>query len=124
MNDYITLDGYKYRTAFKTWRPAILPMANSRILANGALDLVHGPTVVYIFAGEITADVTPDSGFGSISNLRATLEKKQALSLTDHYSTAYTVHAIGPFPERSLSPKWDSASNIFYVSVQFKGVKA
>jgi hypothetical protein len=97
-------------------------MANSRILADGSLDVTHGPTTVYLFQGEIAADVTPDSGYGSISNLRASLVKKQAFSFTDHYGTTYTVHAIGPFPERALSPKWDSASNIFYVSVQFKGV--
>ena len=122
MNPYITFDGLKYRTSHKAWRPAIQPMANSRVLANGELDVVHGPTTLYLFAGEICADVTPDVGYGSIANLRTSLLKKQAFTFIDHYGTTYRVHALGPFPERSLSPKWDSASNIFYVTVQFKGV--
>jgi len=123
MNDYLTIDSYKYRTSHKSWRMSIQPLATSRVLLDGSLDVTHGPTTLYLFAGEIMAEVSPDTGFGSILNLRATLEKKQAFTLSDHYGTAYTVHAIGPFIERSLSPKWDSATNIIYVQVQFRGKK-
>jgi len=123
MNEFITFDSFKYHTTQKTWRPAILPMANSRILANGELDITHGPTTVYIFQGEIATDVTPGTGYGTPANLRTSLEKKQAFTFIDHYGTTYTVHAIGPFPERALSPKWDSPSNTIYFTVQFKGIK-
>jgi hypothetical protein len=123
MNAYITFDGLKYRTSHKTWKVAIQPMANSRILADGTLDVTHGPTTAYLFTGELMADVTPDTGFGSVVQLRISLAKKQAFTFIDHYGSTYTIHAIGPFPERSLSPKWDSSSNIFYVTIQFKGIK-
>lgn len=123
MNAYITLDGYKYATPHKTWRPGIYPLVNSRILLDGTLDTTWGADTVIIFQGEIAADVTPASGYGAPTNLRASLKKRQHLDLTDHYGDTYDVVAIGPFAERGLSPKWDSAKNTIYFSVVLKGIE-
>lgn len=124
MNDYITFDSLKYRTNTK-WHPEPFVPNTSRELLSGNLDLTFGNTSLIYWIGEIVAPVTaPGAGWGTITNLRASLKKRQAFTMTDHYGTSYSVHALGPFMERSLSPNWDSATNTIYVGVRLKGKAA
>jgi hypothetical protein len=117
------LDGLNYRVLHKTWKPALMPLVSSRLLQSGGLDATWFATPQYIFTGEIVAPVTPETDYGSIDDLRTTLAKRQKLGLVDNYGEEYHVVFMGPNSERGLSQKWDDVNNVFYVTVQLKGIK-
>jgi len=86
MNDYITLDGYKYRTPARNWAPAEHKPASVKTTLLGEVDATYGPTTTYEWRGEIAAPVTsPGTGWGTIADLRLSLKKRSALSFSDHY---------------------------------------
>lgn len=90
---------------------------------NEELDITWGPATIYIFQGEIIADNLPGSEARThIVELRASLAKRNKLSFTDHYGNQYSVVAIGPFPEKAISPSLRSLSNLIYVTVQLVGI--
>jgi hypothetical protein len=119
MNNYISLDGLKYYTPNKYWSPVEDKPATIRQTLLGATDVTYGPAVFCEWRGQIEGPVTPKDGtWGSITTLRTTIAKMVAVAFVDHYGTGMNVHALGPFQERSLSPRWDSASNSIYVTVR------
>jgi hypothetical protein len=119
MNNYILLDGKKYVTPSKNWKPVYDKPATVKATLLGGIDVTYGPAVYNEWQGEIEGPVTPKDGtWGSISDLRATIAKTTTVSFTDHYGTGMNVHVLGPFQERSLAPKWDSASNCIFVQVR------
>jgi len=120
MNSYITLDGYRYATAQKTWQPETPKAMTPRLTLAGNLDVTFGPGITKVWTGEIQARVTPKTNYGTPAQLRASLEKIQGLSFTDHYGTSYTVYIQG-FKERSYTPSWDGASNAMYFNVRMVG---
>lgn len=123
MRNYIILDGKKYKCPWKAWQPESSVPSSARILLDGTMDVVYGEADVYVWAGEIEAPVSPeDASWGTPSSLRTSLRKHTTLAFTDHYGTAYTVKATGPFKERSLGPMWDGESNIIYISASLMAV--
>jgi hypothetical protein len=119
MNNYITLDGYKYMTLHGEWVPVRKKPNTVRLLLSGATDVSYGPAAPKEWKGKIIAPITVDAGWGSVDNLRATFAKRQGLSFTDHYAGgAVTVHIIGDFPEESLTAMWDGAENEFRIPVR------
>jgi hypothetical protein len=84
---------------------------------DGTLDVTYGPGIFVKWQGMIEASASPPSGYGSIADLRSSLQERNSLNFVDHYGTSYTVHAVGPFQEESFSPKWDGTSNKIYVGV-------
>ncbi len=121
MNDYITLDGHRYKTSAKTWHPEPNVPGSARILLNGDLDATFGAASVMMWTGEIIGPVTATDPWGTIADLRTTLAKRQTFTMVDHYGTSYTVVFQGPFPERSLTQKWDSPTNEIMVKVRVMG---
>ena len=122
MNNYITFDGKKYKTKHGDWVPKPFRPRTVRVTAGGSLDATFGPSAFNIWQGKIIAPVTPDgAGWGSVSDLRASMLKASSLSMTDHYGTAYTVVVVGGGEEESRSPMWDAASNEFLVNITLKG---
>ncbi len=117
MNDYIVLDGLKYRTTHKQWQPQIDRSVVIKKLLSGARNVTFGPVMKPIWAGAVRAPVTPEAGFGSIEDLRTTYYKLAAVAFEDHYGTAYTVVLDRRVNENSFSPKWDAASNMFEVNL-------
>lgn len=119
MNNYITLDSKKYYTPFGVWSPPVINKPSTvEITSDGTTDVTYGPASFLSWEGDIEAPVTaPATGFGTVSDLSTSLAKRQTLAFYDHYNTQYSVHAIGPFHSRSISPKWDSASNVFLITV-------
>lgn len=111
MNNYITLDNKKYHTPATQWKPDIQKPATVRVTILGSVDATYGPASIPGWEGEIEAAVTPETGFGSISDLRATLSKCEEVVFSDHYGANYYVHVLGPFQQDSKSPMWDGASN-------------
>ena len=63
------------------------------------------------------ADVTPQSLFGSIEDLRTTYRKREVLSFTDHYGDTFSVVVDRSVDPRSLAPVWDQTDNTFKVNV-------
>lgn len=122
MNEYITYDGKKYRTLQRSWRHKEPKPATARLNLNGDLDVTYGPTTYHHWNGEIVGPITPDDGtWGSYSDLITSLKKTVAVSMSDHYGTAYTVHSIETPEEDPFSPGWDHASGVFYVNVTIVG---
>lgn len=120
---YIVLDGCRYKTLAKQWRPSIARPATPRLTLQGSLEGTFGVGALIRWQGQIIAPhgdalpVPPDVE-GNIVSLRASLAKTQALPFTDHNGTEYIVIAQGPFEEMSLVNVWNAASNKYYVSVQ------
>lgn len=120
MNAYITLDSYKYATVQKTWQPETPKAMTPRVTLAGTLDVTFGPGVTKVWTGEIKAHVTAASGYGTPTNLRASLVKLSGLSFTDHLGNSYTVYIQG-FKERSYTPAWDGGSNHILFNVRMVG---
>jgi hypothetical protein len=119
MNNYITLDGKKYKTIHKQWTPGSDKPATLRRTLLGSLDVTYGPGTFNDWQGRIEAPITPiDGTWGSITDLRLTIVKLTSVSMTDHYGVTFTVHILGPFAEESRSPVWDGASNMIYVKMR------
>ncbi len=84
IQSYITIDGYKYRVISSDYKRMMQP---AKTVRRGVL----GNTIVSIGPGNAdrqTSEVlyvkyTPDSGYGSLVNLQAAMEKA-SVSYTDH----------------------------------------
>jgi hypothetical protein len=121
---YIELDGYYYRVSQKNWRPAMAPLVSTRFLQDGRQDSTWFAKPQYIFQGEIVAPVAvTNTDYGTIETLNITLAKREKLQFVDNWGTIYQVAFMGPSSGRSLAAKWDGTDNVFYVSVQLKGIK-
>jgi hypothetical protein len=119
MNNYITLDGNKYATLAKTWKPLTVKPSTDRLTLQGNIDVSYGPGVVKEWQGTIVADVSQRAtGWGTVTTLKATLEKRESVSFTDHNGTTYTVHVLGTFDERSLTNVWDDSQNKIHFNVR------
>ena len=119
MNNYITLDTLRYAAVYPDFGPIRSKAATERITLSGASDVTYGPGTTVEYSGTIKAPVTPRTGaWGDIDDLRATLEKREALPFIDPYGVAYTVYVMGPHGEDSISPVWDGASNEFKINVR------
>ncbi len=122
MNPDIVLDGKQYRTLAKQWNPEINRPATVRFTITGQIDATFAGFCFLRWNGMVAAPVTPDTAdCGSIDDLRVSLTIGSLLAFIDHYGHDYTVAALGPFTERSLSPMWDQTSNMIYVMVQLIG---
>ncbi len=118
MNDYIVLDGFKYRTTHKQWMPMIDRPVLIKKLLSGARNVTFGPAMKPIWQGAVRAvAANPEPGFGTIDDLRATYNKLVSVAFSDHYGSAYTVALDRRVNENSFSPQWDAASNLFEVNL-------
>lgn len=126
MNNYITLDGLRYKTPWKAWGPpTIVNPGTVRLMLNGSLDATYGQGTVYTWTGEIIGPAIPEAGeYGDIDDLLASLREKNGLSFTDHLGNAFTVYVRGEIKQRSMSPVWNSEENEIYVNVTLMGVSA
>lgn len=120
-NTYITLDGKYYKTLQKNWRELPIVPSTARLLLSGDLDVTYGPTDLMIWEGEIAADVSPASGYGSDTDLYTTLRKTTTVDFTDHRGTTYSDIHIEATNARSLLPDWDNVNNTIYVAVKITG---
>jgi hypothetical protein len=118
MNNYITLDSKQYKTNGKNWKPEDIVPSTERILLSGVHDVTFAAATLLVWSGQIEAPVIAAGSWGTITDLRTSLRKRQLLSFTDHYGTAYNVKATGPFKEDSKSVKWDGNSNVIFVQVR------
>ncbi len=118
MNDYIVLDGFKYRTTHKQWQPMIDRPVVIKKLLSGARNVTFGPAMKPIWMGAVRAvAANPETGFGTIDDLRATYNKLTSLSFTDHYGNVYTVALDRRVNENSFTPMWDANENKFEVNL-------
>ena len=117
MNNYITLDGFRYHTAAENWVPLEDRPQVIRRLLSGSSNVTFGPATFTMWKGTIMADVTPQALFGSIEDLRTTYKKRQSLSFADHYGDAFTVVIDRSVDPRSLAPNWEQTDNTFKVNV-------
>jgi len=117
MNNYVTLDGYKYMT-MTDWCPVPVKPATSRYLLNASVDVSYGPGMFKEYQGTLIVPASPASGWGGRSDLEASFEKVVGLSFTDHEGNSETVHMFGRLQFESMSPRWDGASNEFHFPVR------
>ena len=118
MNNYITLNGKKYKTSAKDWMPAQLTKPGTvRVLANGEVDASYGPGVLMRWSGSVLASVTPEKDFGTLADLMEALSLPRELLFTDHYGNSYYVHVVGEIKVKSMVNMWDAGSNRFSVNL-------
>ncbi len=125
---YIILDGYRYKTLAKQWRPYTVRAATARLTLLGSLEATFGTGTLKKWEGIIStphgesSPGDPDGTLdGNIVTLRLALEKRQVLSFTDHNGIVYDVIAVGPFGEQTIQNVWNAASNKYMVQVQLTG---
>lgn len=117
-NSYIILDGLRYKTLAKQWKPAITRPASARLTLQGNMEVTFGVGVLNRWEGSIIArPTTADPAYGTIDSLRASLRKTAPLAFTDHYGKEHSVVALGPFQETSLINVWEAAGNKIFVNV-------
>lgn len=122
MNAYITLDGKKYATLHKDWTPGQDNARVVRMTSLGAADVTFASASMYEWEGTIVAKYTPETGYGSYSDLMTSLAKKSLLTFIDHLGNAHNVVAFGPFKPKCTIPNWDSPSASFHVNVKLTKV--
>jgi len=119
MNDYITLDGFKYATSANNWKKLLDKPNTVRYTLSGALDITFGAASPTRWVGDVIAPVSARSeGWGTISNLRTSLAKVSSILFTDHYGNRYNVFSVAPLQQRSLMNRWDDTNNVFFVPVE------
>lgn len=124
-NAYIILDGYRYKTLAKQWRPMLNRPASPRLTLLGDMEATFGVGALQRWEGQISVPhgesaPLPANGslYGNIYTLRETIKKRQALAFTDHYGVVYAEAVMtGPFDETALLNVWNSTSNKYYVRV-------
>jgi hypothetical protein len=115
---YILLDGLKYKTLAKQWRPTTLKPAQARLDLMGRLSATFAAAALKRWDGIIAAPTTASDGYGSIDDLRVSIAKRAMVSFTDHYGTEYPHSVVlGPFEEEHLQNVWNAPSNKVYVRV-------
>ena len=57
MNNYITLDGYKYKTNGKAWTPSGVKAGSVRLNLDSTLDATYGSGTLLRWEGEIKVRV-------------------------------------------------------------------
>ena len=119
MNNYITLDSYKYSTSQERWAPVIVKPGTVRFTIEGTVDATYASNVFYIWNGEIRAEAVAAGGYGSMDTLRATLIKRQGVTFIDHYGSSHSVHIVGEMMESFLQPDW--ANSLGFVQVRITG---
>jgi len=124
-NSYVTLDGYRYKTLAKQWRPVLNRPAMPRLTLLGDMEATFGVGALQrwegLFAvphGESAPGAADGTLYGNIYTLRQTIQKRQALAFTDHNGIVYSETVLtGPFDEQTLLNVWNSSSNKYYVRV-------
>jgi hypothetical protein len=117
MNDYIILDGKRYRVAHETFEPnEDRPMMVRRLLS-GSTRVTFGPATFTGWSGTLMADVSAVAPFGTPDDLRVTYKKRTSLDFTDFEGNAYTVVIDRRVGEKSLSPKHDAEDNTFRMNM-------
>ena len=118
INNYITLDGNKYCTNSTNWLETEYSPRQTKRLLSSAGDVTFGVNSFFGWTGDIFIDLTPASGFGSMSDFQTTFRKKTSLSMTDHYGVTRTVVLGGQIQKRSILPIWDDPTNEFHIPVE------
>jgi len=118
MNNYVTLDGHRYKAVFDQYSQSRSKPARVRKNLAGATDVTYGPAVTIGWVGELIVPVSASgSDWGNSADLRTTYEKMENLTFVDHYGTSHTVVMLGELDEQSLLPVLDSALNRFIFKV-------
>jgi hypothetical protein len=118
MNNYVTLDGHRYKAVFGQYAQARSKPARARKNLAGNTDVTYGPSVTIAWVGEFVVPVTASgSDWGNAADLRTTYEKMENLTFTDHYGNSHTVVMLGELSEDTMLPVLDSALNRFIFKV-------
>ncbi len=123
---YIILDGYRYKTLARAWKPQTNRAATARLTLQGSIEATFGAGVMLKWDGSISTphgEASPGAAdgtlYGNIYTLRQTLRRAQTVSFTDHYGNVYaSATLLGPFDEQMLVNVWNSSANNYYVRVQ------
>lgn len=122
--DYIVLNGYRYKTPARSWKPTTERPATARLTLMGNLEATFGAGALKKWEGTIAAvhgeeAPGPADGtlYGNIFTLRQALQQRSLLMFNDHYGDGYQVVSMGPFDETMLHNVWNALTNKYYVRV-------
>ncbi len=119
INNFITLDGKKYKTSANNWLEIENSPRQHKRLLSSAGDISFGVNTFLAWKGDIFVDVSPtDILYGSFDDLQTTFRKKSSLTMIDHYGVSRSVVMGGTMEKRSILPDWADPSNEFHISVE------
>ena len=119
MNNYIQIGGKKYMALAADFFPSRSTLSQVRPTWSGRMDVIYAPAVIVSYSGTIIVALTPASGFGSMTDFRASYSAASTSAYVDHFGTAYTIAFQGKMDEKSLMGCWDAVSNEFRIPVTF-----
>lgn len=111
MNNYIILDGKRYRTAAESWEPNEERPLIVRRLMSGGSNVTFGPATFTGWRGVVVVDVSAVAPFGTPTEFRTTYRKRDVLSFTDHFGNVSSVVIDRSVVEKSVSPMHDAPDN-------------
>ena len=117
-NNFIILNGLKYSTSQGNWGAEYTRAAGVRKLWSGSVDVTFGPSTLNAWAGRVNAPVTArEAGWGTIVDMRALYLSRTSLPFIDHYGDTHSVVLVGRISEKSQTPDWEAAGNLWYIDV-------
>ena len=86
MNNYIVLNGKRYMTVHKNWKPVVGKPATVRYTLSGETDVTYGTGTEVGWSGEISCPVTPiSSAWGAIEDMRLLKTYMAPVAFVDHF---------------------------------------
>jgi len=119
MNNYIQINGKKYMALAADWVPSRSTLSQVRPTWSGRMDVIYAPAVIVSYSGTLIVAKTPATGFGSMTDFRASYDAPSVSTFIDHYGTTYSIAFQGKMDEKSIMNTWDAASNEFHIPVTF-----
>jgi len=90
MNNYVTIDGKKYKVVSPNY--SVLPekAITVRQTVGAAVDRVHGPSLTRYLMVLRVVHASPESGYGTLSDLVASYVKQSDITFVNIDGTSYT----------------------------------
>ena len=119
MNNYIILDGNKYKTSSTNWvETEVSPRQVKRLLSSKG-DVAFGIASYYTWRGTLLVPVVAVAGFGEKADLEATYRKHNILVMEDHFGVKRNVAiSSGALEKQSFTAMWDGTENEFHIPVE------
>lgn len=128
----ILIDGYRYKTVAKQWKPQTSRPSTARVNLLGNLEATYGGFTILRWEGMVIAPVVaPAKGasevypWGDIENLRASVQKAANIVFIDHYGKKYDPTTIlADAREDSLQNVWNGDANKVYLTLSLMSTAA
>lgn len=120
MNDYITLDSWRYKCRFPDWRPWFFKPGTIRYTLGGNSDATYGTAVPQGWEGAIEVPYEDSGSYGGRSEFETSIKTLGPISFTDHFGSTYNVHIVGQVTFEAIKPMYDADDTKLYYMVRLE----